>query len=135
MLFSEFRRRFEILVPPEARPNSSITDEKQAVEKLLTHIDLDKPSYRLGLSQVSATYSVIFNYGHLFLFFNVRFPACLYVYHSLQNTVYTQGWDKQTCFCITEKNMFCMTTLPGKLGYQIRLCFIWQSLSGVPGIR
>ena len=134
MLFSEFRRRFEILVPPEARPNSSITDEKQAVEKLLTHIDLDKPSYRLGLSQVSATYSVIFNYGHFFFFFLM----CVFLHVYMFITVYKipstlkVGTNKSV---LRKKKMLCMTTLPGKLGYQIRLCFIWQSLSGVPGIR
>ena len=53
MLFGEFRRRFEILVLPENRPNDSIVDEKLAVEKVLGHIDLEKSTYRLGLSQVS----------------------------------------------------------------------------------
>lgn len=56
MLFSEFRRRFEILVPPENRPNDLVTDEKVVTEKLLVYIDLDKSTYRLGLSQVGSSF-------------------------------------------------------------------------------
>lgn len=60
MPLGEFVRRFNVLVPPDALPaslltglNSSIANEKQAAEILLLHIDLERTSYRLGLSQVS----------------------------------------------------------------------------------
>ncbi|KAI9561532.1 hypothetical protein GHT06_012491 [Daphnia sinensis] len=59
MPLGEFVRRFNVLVPPDALPaslltglNSSTASEKQAAEILLLHIDLERSSYRLGLSQV-----------------------------------------------------------------------------------
>lgn len=51
-MYSEFRRRFEILAPVEHRVASPVYDERQAAEHLLEHIDIDKATYRLGLSQV-----------------------------------------------------------------------------------
>ncbi|XP_046442459.1 unconventional myosin-XVIIIa-like isoform X2 [Daphnia pulex] len=59
MPLGEFVRRFNVLVPPDALPaslltglNSSTASEKQAAEILLLHIDMERSSYRLGLSQV-----------------------------------------------------------------------------------
>ncbi|GFY57295.1 unconventional myosin-XVIIIa [Trichonephila inaurata madagascariensis] len=52
LMYSEFRRRFEILAPIEHRVASPVYDERQAVEHLLEHIDIDKATYRLGLSQI-----------------------------------------------------------------------------------
>ncbi|CAL1265372.1 unnamed protein product [Larinioides sclopetarius] len=52
LMYSEFRRRFEILAPVEHRVASPVYDERQAVEHLLEHIDIDKATYRLGLSQI-----------------------------------------------------------------------------------
>lgn len=51
--YSEFRRRFAVLAPAEARSQNPVLDERAAVEAILTHLDLDSSSYRLGLSQVS----------------------------------------------------------------------------------
>ena len=60
MPLGEFVRRFNVLVAPDALPaslltglNSSTASEKQAAEILLLHIDMERSSYRLGLSQVS----------------------------------------------------------------------------------
>ena len=59
MPLGEFVRRFNVLVPPDALPMSLLVglngtaSEKQAAEILLLHIDLERTSYRLGLSQVS----------------------------------------------------------------------------------
>ncbi|GIZ03544.1 unconventional myosin-XVIIIa [Caerostris extrusa] len=52
LMYSEFRRRFEILAAIEHRVASPVYDERQAVEHLLEHIDIDKATYRLGLSQI-----------------------------------------------------------------------------------
>ncbi|GFT10911.1 unconventional myosin-XVIIIa [Nephila pilipes] len=52
LMYSEFRRRFEILAPIEHRVASPVYDERQAVEHLLEHVDIDKATYRLGLSQI-----------------------------------------------------------------------------------
>eukprot|EP00058_Branchiostoma_floridae_P011124 XP_002596612.1 hypothetical protein BRAFLDRAFT_78492 [Branchiostoma floridae] len=51
MLFGEFRRRFEVLAPAGDRPNEPVLDERKAAEDLLSHLDLEKTSYRMGLSQ------------------------------------------------------------------------------------
>lgn len=73
MPLGEFVRRFNVLVPPDALPaslltglNSSTASEKQAAEILLLHIDMERSSYRLGLSQVSPVVAVCF------LFFCLR---------------------------------------------------------------
>uniref|UniRef100_A0A0P6DC77 Unconventional myosin-XVIIIa n=1 Tax=Daphnia magna TaxID=35525 RepID=A0A0P6DC77_9CRUS len=59
MPLGEFVRRFNVVVPPDALPaslltglNNSTASEKQAAEILLLHIDMERSSYRLGLSQV-----------------------------------------------------------------------------------
>ncbi|XP_031549200.1 unconventional myosin-XVIIIa-like [Actinia tenebrosa] len=52
MPFAEFRRRFDILAPAEHRNAGPFLDEKKGVEALIEHLDLDKRSYRLGLSQI-----------------------------------------------------------------------------------
>ncbi|XP_049839803.1 unconventional myosin-XVIIIa isoform X1 [Schistocerca gregaria] len=49
---SEFRRRFRLLAPPEARPTSPVPDERRAVEEMLLGIDTDPSGYRVGLSQI-----------------------------------------------------------------------------------
>ncbi|XP_018418931.1 PREDICTED: unconventional myosin-XVIIIa [Nanorana parkeri] len=55
MVFCEFRRRFDILVPQLTKKhgrNYIVTDEKRAVEELLESLDLEKSSYHMGLSRV-----------------------------------------------------------------------------------
>ena len=53
MQFPEFRRRFDFLAAPEHRSgHGDVVDEQAAVQKLLSHLDIDKNSYRTGLSQV-----------------------------------------------------------------------------------
>uniref|UniRef100_T1J6E8 Myosin motor domain-containing protein n=1 Tax=Strigamia maritima TaxID=126957 RepID=T1J6E8_STRMM len=52
LLFSEFRYRFELLLPPSAKPSSPILDERRAVELLLHYLDVDRVNYRLGLSKI-----------------------------------------------------------------------------------
>jgi len=53
MLLAEFRHRFDFLAAPEHRiGHGDVVDEKAAVQKLLSHLDIDKASYRTGLSQV-----------------------------------------------------------------------------------
>ena len=52
MLFSEFRRRFEILHVPQEGKSNAVLDDKHAVELLLRGLEIDKSTYRLGLSQV-----------------------------------------------------------------------------------
>ncbi|XP_067864343.1 unconventional myosin-XVIIIa isoform X1 [Heptranchias perlo] len=55
MVFSEFRRRFDVLAPHLTKKhgrNYIITDEKRAVEELLESLDLEKSSYHMGLSRV-----------------------------------------------------------------------------------
>lgn len=58
--YSEFRRRFAVLAPAEARAQAPVLDERAAVEAILAHLDLDASSYRLGLSQVSTGNFVAF---------------------------------------------------------------------------
>nr|XP_045601372.1 unconventional myosin-XVIIIa-like isoform X14 [Procambarus clarkii] len=50
--YSEFRRRFAVLAPADARAQAPVLDERAAVEAILAHLDLDSSSYRLGLSQI-----------------------------------------------------------------------------------
>ncbi|XP_067866513.1 unconventional myosin-XVIIIa isoform X3 [Heterodontus francisci] len=55
MVFSEFRRRFDVLAPHLTKKhgrNYIVTDEKRAVEELLESLDLEKSSYHIGLSRV-----------------------------------------------------------------------------------
>ncbi|XP_019401358.1 PREDICTED: unconventional myosin-XVIIIa isoform X14 [Crocodylus porosus] len=55
MVFSEFRRRFDVLAPHLTKKhgrNYIVTDEKRAVEELLESLDLEKSSYYMGLSRV-----------------------------------------------------------------------------------
>lgn len=52
LLYMEFRRRYELLVPAEYRASLEPSDEKGAVEALLRHLDLETSGYKLGLSQV-----------------------------------------------------------------------------------
>ncbi|XP_072043844.1 LOW QUALITY PROTEIN: unconventional myosin-XVIIIa-like, partial [Amphiura filiformis] len=52
MLFTEFRRRFEILVPAEKRMPEPILDERKAVEDLMKQVDIVPSSFRIGLSQI-----------------------------------------------------------------------------------
>ncbi|KAG6928528.1 myosin XVIIIA, partial [Chelydra serpentina] len=55
MVFSEFRRRFDILAPHLTKKhgrNYIVTDEKRAVEELLESLELEKSSYHMGLSRV-----------------------------------------------------------------------------------
>ena len=56
MLFNEFRRRFEILHVPQEGKTNAMLDDKQAVELLLRGLEVDKSTYRLGLSQVRVVY-------------------------------------------------------------------------------
>ncbi|KAJ7990677.1 hypothetical protein DPEC_G00302880 [Dallia pectoralis] len=55
MVFSEFRRRFDVLSPHLTKKHGHpylVTDEKRAVEELLESLDLEKSSYHMGLSRV-----------------------------------------------------------------------------------
>ncbi|XP_028722666.1 unconventional myosin-XVIIIa isoform X7 [Peromyscus leucopus] len=55
MVFSEFRRRFDVLAPHLTKKhgrNYIVVDEKRAVEELLESLDLEKSSCCLGLSRV-----------------------------------------------------------------------------------
>uniref|UniRef100_A0A8D0D9J0 Myosin XVIIIA n=1 Tax=Sander lucioperca TaxID=283035 RepID=A0A8D0D9J0_SANLU len=55
MVFSEFRRRFDVLAPHLTKKHGRhyiVTDEKRAVEELLESLDLEKSSYHMGLSRV-----------------------------------------------------------------------------------
>nr|XP_046171095.1 unconventional myosin-XVIIIa-like isoform X6 [Oncorhynchus gorbuscha] len=55
MVFSEFRRRFDVLVPHLTKKHGRhymVTDEKRAVEELLESLDLENSSYHMGLSRV-----------------------------------------------------------------------------------
>ncbi|XP_050921684.1 unconventional myosin-XVIIIa isoform X3 [Lates calcarifer] len=55
MVFSEFRRRFDVLAPHLTKRHSRhyiVTDEKRAVEELLESLELEKSSYHMGLSRV-----------------------------------------------------------------------------------
>lgn len=50
--FSEFRRRFDILLPRNERQQEPVLDEKQVVQKMIEFMELDSRSYRIGLSQI-----------------------------------------------------------------------------------
>ncbi|XP_032284326.1 unconventional myosin-XVIIIa isoform X5 [Phoca vitulina] len=55
MVFSEFRRRFDVLAPHLTKKhgrNYIVVDERRAVEELLESLDLEKSSCCLGLSRV-----------------------------------------------------------------------------------
>ncbi|XP_053278313.1 unconventional myosin-XVIIIa isoform X3 [Pleuronectes platessa] len=55
MVFSEFRRRFDVLAPHLTKRhgrNYIVTDEKRAVQELLESLELEKSSYHMGLSRV-----------------------------------------------------------------------------------
>ncbi|XP_071213730.1 unconventional myosin-XVIIIa-like isoform X3 [Salvelinus alpinus] len=55
MVFSEFRRRFDVLAPHLTKKHGRhyiVTDEKRAVEELLESLDLENSSYHMGLSRV-----------------------------------------------------------------------------------
>uniref|UniRef100_A0A665WQ73 Myosin XVIIIAb n=1 Tax=Echeneis naucrates TaxID=173247 RepID=A0A665WQ73_ECHNA len=55
MVFSEFRRRFDVLAPHLTKKHGRhyiVTDEKRAVEELLESLELEKSSYYMGLSRV-----------------------------------------------------------------------------------
>lgn len=51
ILFTEFKNRFGIIAPAESGLLDKEND-KEAVEELLQHMDVDKMSYRIGLSQI-----------------------------------------------------------------------------------
>nr|XP_005999509.2 PREDICTED: unconventional myosin-XVIIIb isoform X1 [Latimeria chalumnae] len=55
MMFSEFRRRFQVIAPPIIKKYGlayTTTDERKAVEELLQLLDLEKRSVIMGQSQV-----------------------------------------------------------------------------------
>ncbi|XP_036623175.1 unconventional myosin-XVIIIa isoform X4 [Trichosurus vulpecula] len=55
MVFSEFRRRFDVLAPHLTKKHGRhyiVVDEKRAVEELLESLDLEKSSWYMGLSRV-----------------------------------------------------------------------------------
>ncbi|XP_042636440.1 unconventional myosin-XVIIIa [Orycteropus afer afer] len=55
MVFSEFRRRFDVLAPHLTKKhgrNYIVVDERRAVEELLESLDLEKSSCCMGLSRV-----------------------------------------------------------------------------------
>ncbi|KAM9728310.1 unconventional myosin-XVIIIa-like isoform 11-T12 [Menidia menidia] len=55
MVFSEFRRRFDVLAPHLTKKhgrNYIVKDEKRAVEELLESLDLEKSSFHMGLSRL-----------------------------------------------------------------------------------
>uniref|UniRef100_A0A3B5APC4 Unconventional myosin-XVIIIa-like n=1 Tax=Stegastes partitus TaxID=144197 RepID=A0A3B5APC4_9TELE len=55
MVFSEFRRRFDVLAPHLTKKhgrNYIVKDEQRAVEELLESLDLEKSSYHMGLSRL-----------------------------------------------------------------------------------
>nr|XP_019941639.1 PREDICTED: unconventional myosin-XVIIIa-like isoform X2 [Paralichthys olivaceus] len=55
MVFSEFRRRFDVLAPHLSKKhgrNYIVKDERRAVEELLESLDLEKSSYHMGLSRL-----------------------------------------------------------------------------------
>ncbi|XP_015247579.1 PREDICTED: unconventional myosin-XVIIIa-like isoform X5 [Cyprinodon variegatus] len=55
LVFSEFRRRFDVLAPHLTKKhgrNYIVKDEKRAVEELLESLDLEKSSYHMGLSRL-----------------------------------------------------------------------------------
>ncbi|XP_065663427.1 unconventional myosin-XVIIIa isoform X2 [Hydra vulgaris] len=50
--YPEFRQRFSILLQKEDQDFGVVLDEKQAVLKMVTKLDLNEKSYKLGLSQI-----------------------------------------------------------------------------------
>ncbi|XP_077360627.1 unconventional myosin-XVIIIa-like isoform X3 [Festucalex cinctus] len=55
MVFSEFRRRFDVLAPHLTKKhgrNYIVKDEQRAVEELLECLDLEKSSYHMGVSRL-----------------------------------------------------------------------------------
>nr|XP_046244062.1 unconventional myosin-XVIIIa isoform X11 [Scatophagus argus] len=55
MVFSEFRRRFDVLTPHLTKKHGRhyiVTDERRAVEELLESMELEKSNYHMGLSRV-----------------------------------------------------------------------------------
>lgn len=55
MVFSEFRRRFDVLAPHLTKKHGRhyiVTDEKRAVEELLESLELEKSNFHMGLSRV-----------------------------------------------------------------------------------
>ncbi|CAL8336239.1 unnamed protein product [Boreogadus saida] len=55
MVFSEFRRRFDVLAPHLTKKQGHhyiVTDERRAVEELLDSLELEKTNYHMGLSRV-----------------------------------------------------------------------------------
>ncbi|XP_062417294.1 unconventional myosin-XVIIIa isoform X8 [Pungitius pungitius] len=55
MVFSEFRRRFDVLAPHLTKKHGRhyiVKDERRAVEELLESMELEKSSYQMGLSRV-----------------------------------------------------------------------------------
>ncbi|TRY99882.1 hypothetical protein DNTS_001841 [Danionella cerebrum] len=55
MVFSEFRRRFDVLAPHLTKKlgrNYIVKDEKRAVEELLESLELERSSYHMGLSRI-----------------------------------------------------------------------------------
>nr|XP_054586613.1 unconventional myosin-XVIIIa isoform X6 [Nothobranchius furzeri] len=55
MVFSEFRRRFDVLAPHLTKKhgrNYIVKDERRAVEELLESLDLEKNSHHMGLSRL-----------------------------------------------------------------------------------
>ncbi|RZF36155.1 hypothetical protein LSTR_LSTR013379 [Laodelphax striatellus] len=63
MSLSEFYRRFNLLASDHSITNAnkvlSVSQQRQAVEKILECLDLDSASYRIGLSQVFFRYGVL----------------------------------------------------------------------------
>ncbi|XP_072312347.1 unconventional myosin-XVIIIa isoform X4 [Eucyclogobius newberryi] len=55
MVFSEFRRRFDVLAPHLTKKHGRtyiVMDEKRAVQELLEALELEKSSFHMGLSRV-----------------------------------------------------------------------------------
>ncbi|XP_068455923.1 unconventional myosin-XVIIIa-like isoform X4 [Clinocottus analis] len=55
MVFSEFRRRFDVLAPHLSKKhgrNYIVKDERRAVEELLESLDLERSSFHMGLSRL-----------------------------------------------------------------------------------
>lgn len=48
----EFRRRFRLLAPPDARPASPVDDERKTGQELVVGMDLEPTQFRIGLSQI-----------------------------------------------------------------------------------
>ncbi|KAG1673504.1 Unconventional myosin-XVIIIa [Nymphon striatum] len=54
MMFTEFKRRFALLVPGEERSSTSSPDldERKAADMMIEHLDIERSSYRLGISKI-----------------------------------------------------------------------------------